>query len=68
MTWRKLLFTYIIPLNILTISIDGIISVFKSKSKNQFKNQIADFAKKTEVMRLNSVAGPTTIIHISNGH
>ena len=68
MTWRKLLFTYIIPLNILTISIDGIISVFKSKSKKQFIKQIAAFAKKTEVIRLNAIAGPTTIIHISHGH
>lgn len=33
----RILFTYIIPLNIFTVLIDGIISVFKSKSVKQYK-------------------------------
>lgn len=68
MTWKKLLLTYIIPLNILTITIDGIISVFKSKSRKYFEKQIQSFAKRTEVIRTTSLAGPTTIIHIQHAH
>ena len=30
--WKRLIFTYILPLNVLTVLIDGYISVFKSKS------------------------------------
>lgn len=68
MTWQKFILTYIIPLNILTITIDGLISVFKSKSRKTFHNQIATFSKHTEVFCLNSLAGPITIIHIKHAH
>lgn len=34
--WQRLLFTYLIPINIVTVLWDGIISVLKSKSKKGF--------------------------------
>lgn len=68
MNWKKFLLTYILPINILSITIDGVISVFKSKSRNRFMEQIQTFSKRTEVIRMNSLAGPTTIIHIKHDH
>ena len=68
MTWKKFLLTYILPLNILTVTIDGIISVFKSKSRNQFEEQFQTFSKQTEVYRMTSLAGPSIIIHINHAH
>lgn len=35
--WKRLIFTYIIPINVLTVLIDGYISILKSKSKQQYK-------------------------------
>jgi hypothetical protein len=39
-SWKRILFTYIIPVNILTISIDGIISVLKSKTVKQYQKTL----------------------------
>jgi hypothetical protein len=36
-SWRRLLFTYLIPVNIITVLYDGIISVFKSKTAAQYR-------------------------------
>ena len=36
--WHRILFTYILPVNVLTVLTDGIISVFKSKSQKNTKN------------------------------
>jgi hypothetical protein len=33
---KRLLFTYVLPINIITITIDGIISVIKSRNKNSY--------------------------------
>ncbi|HMR87758.1 MAG TPA: hypothetical protein PKD51_06370 [Saprospiraceae bacterium] len=37
--WKRLFFTYIIPLNVLTVLIDGYISILKSKTKNQYRSE-----------------------------
>ncbi len=37
-SWKRIFFTYIIPLHTLTVCIDGIISVFKSKSRRFYSN------------------------------
>lgn len=68
MTWKKFLLTYILPLNILTITFDGMISVFKSKSHKKFEKQFQTVSKQIKVQRMNSLAGPTTIIHIQHAH
>ena len=39
---KRLFFTYIFPVNILTISFDGILSVFKSRSVKQYQKLFAD--------------------------
>ena len=37
-SWQRLFFTYIIPINLFTILFDGLVSVTKSKSMQQYKN------------------------------
>jgi hypothetical protein len=44
-SWKRLLFTYLIPINLLTISIDGMISVCKSRSLKKYKRMFADINK-----------------------
>jgi len=39
--WKRMFFTYIIPLNVLTVLIDGYISVLKSKTTNQYRSEFA---------------------------
>lgn len=39
--WKRLFFTYIIPINVLTVLIDGYISILKSKTKNQYQSAFA---------------------------
>jgi hypothetical protein len=35
--WRRIVFTYIIPVNVLTVLIDGIITILKSKTVRQYR-------------------------------
>lgn len=67
MSWKKFFFTYIIPLNCLTITIDGLISVLKSKSVNQFKKQLVGF-NNIEISRLRTLAGPSIVIQLHHEH
>ena len=43
----RLLFTYIIPVNIFTVAYDGIISVFKSKTAAQYKELLKDISSQS---------------------
>lgn len=63
MSWKKFIFTYLIPLNCLTITIDGLISVLKSKSVKQFKKQLTEIPN-IEVTRLSTLAGPSIVIQL----
>jgi hypothetical protein len=40
--WKRLFFTYIFPLNILTVAIDGYISILKSKNVQQFRKRFSE--------------------------
>lgn len=37
--WKRLFFTYIIPINVLTVLIDGYISILKSKTVQQYRSE-----------------------------
>ncbi|MES2617058.1 MAG: hypothetical protein V4613_04215 [Bacteroidota bacterium] len=49
---KRLLFTYIIPINIITIATDGLISVFKSKSVEQYQLRFKQFGDTVRIYRL----------------
>lgn len=40
-SWGRLLFTYILPINLITVTYDGIISVLKSKKSSQYGQLVA---------------------------
>ncbi|MEO5645305.1 MAG: class I SAM-dependent methyltransferase [Bacteroidia bacterium] len=61
----RLFFTYILPINILTITFDGIISVLKSRSANYYKALFRD-EKQVEVTRLQNGLSPLIIIRVSS--
>lgn len=41
-SWARLFFTYLLPVNVLTITFDGIVSVLKSRSAGQYQTLFAD--------------------------
>lgn len=40
--WGRLLFTYLLPINLITVTYDGILSVLKSKSLNSYRDLVAE--------------------------
>jgi hypothetical protein len=46
-SWQRLLFTYILPVNLLTVTVDGVISVTKSKTAKAYR-QLANAIPTTE--------------------
>ena len=66
LSWRRLLFTYIIPINILTISIDGVISVIKSKTLKQYQNILKMNGLK--VFEIKNFLAPLLVIQINESN
>jgi hypothetical protein len=64
-SFKRLFFTYIIPLNILTITFDGIVSVFKSRSVKQYQKMFANSENKQKIYKL--INGRNTLIVIQIG-
>jgi hypothetical protein len=61
---RRLFFTYIIPVNILTISLDGILSVLKSRSVKQYQNLFANNGNAIKIYRLKNRLNTLIVIQI----
>jgi ubiquinone/menaquinone biosynthesis C-methylase UbiE len=61
---KRLFFTYILPINILTISFDGIVSVFKSRSVKQYQKLFTDNGHAIKVFRLQNRLSNIIIIQI----
>lgn len=62
LTFKRFVFTYLIPINIITISIDGVLSVLKSGSLKYFQNLFSEFGTHVEVFSLKK--GFTSLIVI----
>jgi hypothetical protein len=63
-SFRRLIFTYIIPVNILTITFDGVVSVFKSKSIRYYRQLFSGPHFNVKVIRLHSFLNPLIMIEI----
>lgn len=64
-SWGRLLFTYIIPVNIFTVLYDGIISVIKSKSISRYKNELETLSDQDYSVSVSKCRGwKTTLICI----
>lgn len=63
--WKRLFFTYILPINVLTVLIDGYISIIKSKSKRTYTEWInTHFENKHAISVEEHFRFPTYIITI----
>ena len=61
---KRLFFTYILPVNILAISFDGIVSVLKSRSVKQYQKLFTNYEDAIEIFRLKNGLSPLIIIQI----
>lgn len=61
---KRMIFTYIIPINILTISYDGLISVYKSKTASQYQKLFSTLGNNVNIVRYRSLWSPVILIHI----
>ncbi|MFM9946045.1 MAG: class I SAM-dependent methyltransferase [Bacteroidia bacterium] len=63
---KRLLLTYILPLNILTITFDGLLSVLKSRSVRQYQKLFAAYTDEIKVLRLTNGLAPLIVIQIQS--
>src|SRR5688500_4958757 len=63
-SWKRLFFTYIIPLNILTITFDWVVSVFKSRSKNQYDSLFLHYGSDIKIFKLKNGFSPLVVIQV----
>lgn len=49
---KRLFFTYLLPINLFTITYDGLVSVYKSKSVKQYRNQFNTWIEPTDIFEL----------------
>lgn len=62
-SWTRLLFTYVLPINVLTITWDGVVSVMRSHSAAYYRELFAEEAG-VQVLRFPGPYLPLTCIHI----
>jgi len=60
----RLFFTYIIPVNVITISFDGILSVLKSRSVKQYQNLFSYHGSAIKIYRLKDRLNTLIVIQI----
>lgn len=63
-SFNRLFFTYILPINIFTITFDGIVSVFKSRSIKQYKKMFANSEYEPQIVALSDGLNSLIIIQI----
>ena len=61
----RLFFTYIIPINVFTITFDGVVSVFKSRSADHYRKLFTGCSDTIEVFRLKNGISPLIVIQIN---
>jgi hypothetical protein len=63
---KRLLLTYILPINLVTITFDGLVSVFKSRSKHHYSQLFAGFNDSVKVLRIKNGLAPIVLITIES--
>ena len=51
-SFKRLFFTYILPINVFTITYDGLVSVYKSKSVKQYQQQLDGILEPSAIFEL----------------
>jgi hypothetical protein len=62
---KRMIFTYIIPINIITITFDGIVSVLKSRSVKQYQGLFANRGQAMNIFRLKNGLNRLIVIQIN---
>ena len=63
--WKRILFTYIIPINVFTVLIDGYISILKSKTKRQYQDHFSKlFPVTSRIVVQSHLSIPTYLVTI----
>jgi len=60
----RLFFTYVVPVNVLTITWDGVISVLRARTAEQYRSQFEALGADVQVHRLPGPWLPITVIHV----
>lgn len=63
-SFKRLFFTYIIPVNLFTITFDGVVSVFKSRTVLQYQKLFFDHSDTIQVFKLKNILSPLIVIQI----
>lgn len=63
-SFKRMVLTYVLPINILTISFDGVVSVLRSRSLRQYERLFADKAPGIKVLHLRNGLVPLTVVHV----
>lgn len=63
-SFKRLFFTYVFPINILTITVDGILSVLKSRSVKQYQTLFAQHHPSMQILRFPNGLSPLILIQI----
>lgn len=62
-SWKRILFTYLIPINIISITFDGVVSVLKSRSLSTYKKMCSDM-KNVNVFNLKRGISSLVVIEL----
>jgi hypothetical protein len=65
--WKRIFFTYIIPIHTITIFIDGIISVFKARTELYYKNLLHKNTKKNYRVHFHKTKGRFSTLYTLEG-
>ena len=63
-SFKRLFFTYIIPVNIFTIAYDGIVSVIKSRSFNEYRKMFSNSEYEPKIVTLRNGLNSLIVIQI----
>lgn len=63
-SFSRLFFTYVIPVNIFTITYDGIVSVFKSRSLKQYQNLFSNTENPLKIFQIKNGLNTLIVLQI----
>jgi hypothetical protein len=67
-SFKRIFFTYIIPINLFTIFFDGCVSVFKSRSLKQYQKLFVPLNGAVKIFRLKNCINSLIVIEIQTEH
>ena len=67
-SFLRLFFTYVVPINLFTITYDGVISVFKSRTVEQYKNLVVPFSNKNLEITVNKISSWKSVVIYIKGN